>query len=626
MEKKNKLLPEKGILMISGIAFVFLTTPAWVSGYCAAAVAAVLLCFVIWKLSITREKLKERLSQPAVFALGILVGSACGCNFYNTWVESGIVQKVAELVGLNTKVFVLFCAVTSVLAAAPAVTCVLSYFLSSAIRDFNEKKSENALAASSSKRISAKKALLILFVVYVLGISAILRANFYYQDDAGRAAFGYKAWDYFGRYLSTGLATFVHMGNYLTDIAPLPQILAMLIMAAASVMVLYIVYDRTSFSLWELAAVVPLGLNPYFLECVSFRFDAPYMAMSVLCGILPLLYRGKSTGVYLFASMLGILGVCTSYQAATGIFPILVVLLAVRMWNGGASFKETALFCLKSVAGYGTGLLYFKTVMMKPANAGYVSNALPSAGEVLPNTWSNLMKYYSLIVTDFKRYWLGLILLLAVSFVVLTVRVSKQKKVHAIVLTVLALLMMAMLCFGIYPALADPLFSPRAMYGFGVLIAILGVTAAEGCGNIPAKVPALVLSWAFFVFSFTYGNALSLQKEYTDFRIRMVIEDLVDAKALESEETVRVQISGGIGKSPILDNMPQDYQMLNRLVPNTFDGGDDLTRYQFYYYYDLPDIVEYYRKNLTELDLPVLKDGIYHTISGDGEYVLIELK
>lgn len=625
MSENNKMLPEKILLMISGVAFLLLTTPVWISGYCAAAVAAVILCVAVWKLPISREKLKKLLVRPAVYTLGIAVGSACGCNFYNTWMASEKVQKAAAIAGLRTEVFVLFFAVLGVLAAAPAITCVLSYFLSAGASDFRQK-TENGLAHSGEKHFSAKKAFLILSVVYVLGISAILRTNFYYQDDAGRAAFGYKAWDYFGRYLSTALATFVHMGDYLTDIAPLPQILAMLIMAASSVLLLYIVYDRTSFSGWELAAVVPLGLNPYFLECVSFRFDAPYMAVSVLCGILPLLYRGKRAWVYIFASMLGILAVCTSYQAATGIFPMLVVLLAARMWNGGASLKNTASFCLKSVAGYGLGLLYFKTVIMKPANAGYVSNALPSAGELLPNIWSNLSRYYALVSTDFKAYWLVLIFLLAVSFVVLCVCGSKQKKLPAVVLSVISLLLMALLCFGIYPALTDTLFAPRAMYGFGVLIAILGVAVAEGCGKVPAKVPALVLSWAFFVFSFTYGNALNLQKEYTEFRIQMVIADLDDLGVLNSGNEVKLQVAGGIGKSPILDNMPQDYQMLNRLVPNTFDGGDDLTRYQFYCYYDLPNVAEYYREDLTQLDLPVLKDGGYHTIRGDGEYLLVELK
>lgn len=621
MGKRDKLFWEKPLLALSGAAFLFLTTPAWIPGFCAAAAAAVLWCLAVWKLPVTGERIRRALSNQTVFALGIVVCSAFGCNFYNTWADSRILLRIANLLGLELEIFVLLCAAIGVLAAAPGVACVLSYFITSGLRDYRSRQAEG-----SAKGISAKKAVFLLFALYVLGISAILRANMYYQDDAGRAAYGYKHWDYFGRYLSTGLSTLVHMGNYLTDIAPLPQILAMLMMAVSGVLVLYLVYERTSFSLWELAAVVPLGLNPYFLECVSFRFDAPYMAVSVLAAIVPLLYRKKSTPVYIFASMLGILAVCTSYQSATGIFPMLTVLLALRMWNSGASLKEAAAFCLKSAVGYALGLLYFKLVIMRPADAGYVSNALPDAGELIPNTLENLGQYYSFVASDFKPYWLGLILLLAIGFVVVTVCASKKKRGQAFAMAAASLAVMTLLCFGIYPVLQDTLFAPRAMYGFGVLIAILGITAAEGCKNIPAKVPAIVLSWAFFVFSFTYGNALNLQEEYTEFRIQLLIEDLNGLEAFRDDTPVTVQVSGSIGKSPILSNMPQDYQMLNRLVPETFSGGDDLTQYRFFCYYDLRNVVTDDSTDLTELDLPVLLDGMYHTIRGEEDRILIELK
>ncbi len=616
----NKAM-EKCLLAISAVAFLFLTTPAWVPGFLAAAVAAVLLCLVVWKLPVAGARIRMLLQKPEILALGLVVTSAFGVNFYNTWADSNVVLKVADLLGMERETFVILASILGVLAAAPAVSCVLSWYISAGIEDFRKTKLRNKTTG-----ISAKKAVLLLFLVYAVGISAILRANLYYQDDAGRAAYGYKDWDYFGRYLSTGMSTFVHMGNYLADAAPMPQLLAMGILAVSAVLMLYIVYDRTAFSFWELAAAVPLGLNPYFLECVSFRFDASYMAVSVLAGILPLLYRRRNTVAYLFVSMLGILAVCTSYQSATGIYPMLVILLALRMWNQGTSFKETVLFCLKSVAGYGLGLVYFKLVIMKPADAGYVSNALPEAKNLLGNTLDNLKQYFSYVASDFQAFWLGLVLLMAVFFVILSVCTSRRKKLSALAMATAALAMMTLLCFGIYPVLAATLFAPRAMYGFGVLIVLLGITAAEGRGQICAKVPVVVLSWAFFVFAFIYGNVLNLQEEYTEFRIQLVIEDLNDMEVFTSDAPVTVQISGSIGKTPILDNMPQDYEMLHRLVPETFSGEDDLTQYRFFCYYDLRNVQQDNGIDLRERNLPVIKDTMYHTIRGAEDLILIELK
>lgn len=616
---KRKLTLDDGLLMFSGASFIFLTTPAWFQGMAAASVAAVVLCLAVWKLAPDWRKMLS----PEMLCLGLVVTSAFGCNFYNTWLDSGYVLKIARLLHMDVAPFLFVVSAAGVLVSVPAVTAVLTGGIRVAVDSFSGRNQEMDM---HGKQISAGAAVGVLFLIFVIGFSAVLRSNFYYMDDNGRAAFGYKTWDYFGRYLSTGFSTLLHMGNYLTDIAPLPQLAALLIMAVSGVLLLQILYDRTSFFWWEIAAVVPLGLNPYFLECLSFRFDAPYMALSVLAGIVPLLYRNQKLRVYMLASMLGILAVCTSYQAAAGIFPIAVIALALQMWNRGTTLKEIMSFCLKSAAGYGLGLVYFKLVIMKPADAIYVSNALPEASSLISNTVENFKTYYSLILTDFKPFWLALTVLVAAAFVILSVSGSKQKKPAALAMTAAALILMLLLCFGIYPVLESTLFSPRAMYGFGVLLTILCVVTAEGRKMSALKMPALVLSWVFFVFSFTYGNALHVQKDYTEFRIQMVMEDLNDLEVFQEQEKVKLRLTGGIGLAPILENMPQDYQMLNRLVPESFAGGDDLSEYRFRYYYGLQDYAGHGTTETCPDDMPILKDGIFHTIRGEDGCVLVELK
>lgn len=137
--------------------------------------------------------------------------------------------------------------------------------------------------------------------LYILGISAILRANFYYVDDIMRAYDGSMGWDAFSRYLSNFVSFFLHADSFLTDISPLPQLLACVLLGAASVTVLYVITGRMRFSVWEYAAVLPLGLSPYMLECLSFKYDAPYMAISILASVAPLLAAGKDPPVTLSA-------------------------------------------------------------------------------------------------------------------------------------------------------------------------------------------------------------------------------------------------------------------------------------------------------------------------------------
>ena len=103
-----------------------------------------------------------------------------------------------------------------------------------------------------------------LSLVYALGISAILRADFNYIDDMGRITFGYQGWDNFSRYISNLLSTFLHTGRYLHDISPLPQLLAAVVLAVAGVAAVRAVTGREKLTVWEYAAVLPMGLSPLF--------------------------------------------------------------------------------------------------------------------------------------------------------------------------------------------------------------------------------------------------------------------------------------------------------------------------------------------------------------------------
>ena len=105
---------------------------------------------------------------------------------------------------------------------------------------------------------------------------------------------------------------------------------------------------------------------------------------------------------------------------------------------------------------------------------------------------------------------------------------------------------------GFIPLALGPLrvlLRPRLLKIAGIMAALImlllvfGMTAAEGKKRFSLKIPAVVLSWIFFVFAFTYGNALSVQKDYTDFRTQLVISDLQEMEAFQSDTPVTVQLS-----------------------------------------------------------------------------------
>ena len=470
------------------------------------------------------------------------------------------------------------------------------------------------------------KAVAILSCIYLLGISAILRANFYYIDDMGRALLGYKNFDFFGRYIPQYFTTVLHADSYLTDVSPLPQLLAVVILAMAAVTVLHVVTGRSEFTFAEYASTIPLCLSPYFLECLSYKYDSPYMALSILASVAPVLFYKRGELWYCVSILLGMLIVCTSYQPAAGIFPMFVILIAFLKWMDNVPWKPIVRFVLVSAGGFIAGMLLFAVFLLNPQET-YVSNTLPAVSEMIPTTVRHLKHYYYYVVHDFKLEWLILTGIIFAGFILTSVRVSLQSKWLTFLLGSGVLLAWLCLSFGIYPVLSDPLYDPRAMYGFGACICFAAIPFMTRPRMFVLKAACIILSWCFFVFGFTYGNALAVQKDYTDYRIAAVVHDLDELDVMETGDSKVCQLEGDIGFAPEISHMPQDYEMLNRLVPNTFGYSSSYWRgFRFFMYYGLKNLDWDTDYDLTEYDLPVLKNSIYHTIYGNDEYILIELR
>lgn len=612
---------KKAGMILSLAALLFLTVLKMQKmALAVCALAILLLSALLWRsgfLSARKEEIKPRHILAAVFLCGIM-----GLIFYETWTEEGRLEALTALLPLDAGTLVLVLAAAGAIAAIPITVCGLEKLEGEWRNSFGRY---GTLTEYSGKTIRFWKAVLLLGAVFLVGISALLRANVNYIDDIGRTARGYKDWGSFSRFLSNGLSTIVHSNSYLTDVSPLAQILAVGILALAGVILLAVLFERKEFTVWEVLAAVPIGLNPYFLECLSYKFDAPYMALSILAAILPLVLIRAGTGIYIAASAVGTVMVCTSYQASTGIFPIVVILLVLRMWMKKTSWKQILQFVAKSVLGYGLGLVFFFLVIMIPADT-YVSSSLPGLGELLPNFVRNLKQYYATVMADFPAIWSWASLLVVLAFVWWGLSFTGRNKILALVMTGAALLLQAALCFGVYPALTVPSYSPRAMYGFGILLALLCVCAAEHRKNIFIRVPGLALCWIFFTFAFTYGNALSEQKVYLDFRREIVISDLNDMGTFTGDDPVVVQIEGNAGVSPVVQSMLQQYPILKRLVPITFQGEWVWGKEEFYHYYGMQNVVWDESQDLSSYDLPLLEDHMYHAIYGDEGYVLVVLK
>lgn len=475
------------------------------------------------------------------------------------------------------------------------------------------------------------KPILWMFLIYLVGAIAIILAGVHFADDIARTNYGYAGWNGFSRYLTTVLAHVFHADGYLTNIAPLPQILALLILAVASVLLICLVAGKDVFKKpkwwWYLVAAVPLGLSPYMLECLAYQYDAPYMAISVLFAILPVLFRRSRKWVYGLAILIGVLVVCMTYQAAIGILPMVVLFVAMREWNedGKLKNKENWKYVGFSAIVFIVSLVLFQMVLMKPRDA-YVSNSLPEIQNLVQEFFEHLGQYFSLVFLDLKVWWLVLIGLVLVGFVVLFTVRSKRNKVGALAVAALGGLVIIVLAFAFYAVLDKPLYATRAMYPLGAAIAIFAIYVMSGEKKVWAlKAPVVIISYCFIVFALTFGNALKEQNNYRSMVMEMVVADLNDLPEMQDGTTKFVQASGNVGFSPVILHMPRDYNILQRLLMPSFSEYVPWMAYQLLEESGLP-LVHDEQKNLSEMNLPKLRETVLYNIYGDKEHILVEFK
>lgn len=493
-------------------------------------------------------------------------------------------------------------------------------------------KKQQRLGAFQQDAVSfwkqTKKTFYTLLILHVIGISAIIRANVSYIDDVGRTAYGYFNFG-FGRKLSDFLATLVHTGTGARDISPLTQLLAVCFLSASCCIVIHLLSEKQEYDLWTIIAVLPLGLSPYFLECISYKFDSPYMALSILVSVLPFLFCKYGHLPYAAASVAGCLFMCLLYQPSSGIYPMLTALLCFRQWNKNRPLKEIIRFGLISAFSYCCALVVFRVTLVPVNTAVYSYVDYTVSFNQLPK---NLRVYFSYIKSDFKSWWLALVAVIAASFVYAAVRDTvKKPRLLSGLLAAVTLLVMLPLSYGAYSVLEKPWWQPRCMYGFGVFVALIGVYASGAKRVYPAKLACLCLSWAFLVFAFVYGNALAENQRYLEYRVEAAIQDMCETEAFLSMErsgiAPQVQYCGSISWSPVILRIDDNYRLITRLVPNIVNESWAHGKIYVDNYFGLGNyIIMDYSDDFKSLDLPVLKDTFFHTIRGDGERILIEFR
>jgi len=470
------------------------------------------------------------------------------------------------------------------------------------------------------------KPILFMAGIYLLGILTIIRANFLYIDDIERAVSGVRHWYNYSRYISEFGSIFVHADTNLTDISPIPQLLAVLILSISSVLLVYVLSNKR-ITVVRLLATLPLGLSPYFLECLSFKFDAPYMALSILASIIPFLFISRKRA-FLFCSVVSLLIMCMTYQAASGIYLLVTIMICFHNWNSREKTdKEILSFLGLAAFAFCFAMIVFRFILMRHVDVAFdPSTTMHPLTNIIPGTLNSIKGYATIINQDLGLPWKTGILFVCIFFITKSIHVSRRKKTLSFFISFLTIILSFILSYGVYSLLIIDSFSPRLLYGFGLFLSILCISVVSDYKKI-ATVTVLALNWCLFVFAFSYGNALADQSRYAEFRIGILFHDISALYPTQQTENLSIQLDNSIEFAPSIKNISKHYPVIERLVHRRL-GTNFIWDYMYFWkHFNFQfELVDKTYMDFEPLSLPIVLDSYYHTIKSDGSRMLIILK
>lgn len=349
-------------------------------------------------------------------------------------------------------------------------------------------------------------------------------------------------------------------------------ILTGLFLATSSIIVVYTMNNKI-LRFMPLVVSTLIGLNPWFLQSISFRFDSPYMALSILFSVLPFLWWEKKRSTFFIVSILSIFTMCNMYQASSGIYIILVLALSLKTLLAGEEMRAILKKVLLAAVSYIFAmLLYFLETKLNPELASRGNNVAIAALKDIPKTIIiNSQMYLSTIAEQSAKAWLVLFIFLILLFVVFSVANAKIHLFKSLLYVAIYLILGSILSYGVFLIFPEKLAlaAPRYAYGFGVFTSITFILLLENkisrpVMNFAVKGAVSLFCYYLLSFPFIYASSLYYQKEAFERQSVMLATTLKDFVTAETKEVHATML---FKDSPVLNNTKQNYRILQEMVP-----------------------------------------------------------
>ena len=403
-----------------------------------------------------------------------------------------------------------------------------------------------------------KKAFINIFLITLFAMSSLLLANILYADDLTRLVTGKIFWNDVARPLSSLVSVVLQLGKPLTNISPLPRVLAFAVYSLSAIYLgkLFKVHNLLFLTLSGIVFV----LNPFNLENFAFMFDSFPMAVAVLTSTLAALaislgvskrFKRREKIISFSLSLILILCSLCLYQAGTSVYLVtcffyaLVELLNRHIKTSFHTLIASVTILVLSFAAY----LPIKNFYIDNEYALHHSKIISFSEfpqEIVKNLKSSWNSIYELLgngtlINLFYILFIITIFTIIVSAIIpakKTIINSNSKSLVQNLLffgsIVFYILLLITAPLGAMLILDNPSFEPRVMVGFSTLVAICCLFLSHEFSQKKYQhffkyclISFLcILSLAFSNVSLTFGNVLYSQNVQDKIVATLLVSDL----------------------------------------------------------------------------------------------------
>jgi hypothetical protein len=412
--------------------------------------------------------------------------------------------------------------------------------------------------------------------VYVL---PLILADFPYIDDNWRTLAAGNAWAGQGRLFSDWLYQALSFTAAAPNIFPLPLLLANVVMSLALTRLTFHYFGEPTLACCLVS--LPLWYNPFLLQNLSYQYDGPVMALSLVAMIYATTFRSPSRAqrwvvpAVLLALALGL------YQISVNVFLGLCCVEGLRAIHHRMPAMDILRMFGSKLAQLGLGVAIYAVTAYPFMDVGRAGLLKWQAGPLLQAgiNVGRVLEKVALLFHGGYTWVFGALLLCALAGCVRLVRHHHvRKRMLAVSLLIIALVLLVP---GITLIFRDFNEGARTLMGFGVLLVFLFYLAHLALAPHGQRWPALLIIplLATLSLSFAYGRVLTLQKTFATSALYSLGHDIAAHRELRQAKRIYLAINysdrwlasaeGTYRQLPVLRYLLNvDYYMLAENLPS----------------------------------------------------------